>query len=366
MTASGGSSPSRSSSLVAASCGPPATPPSAGAVLDRPHPLALQPRHPPARIAVRRGRSGRSAWRSTGRRTRTTRASSSPRRTAGTRDAGVDLEILPYAHHDARGPDGGRPGRVRDQLPGRADVRGGGRRPGRLGDGDPPAHGAGDRGPRLVGHQAPDATSTARPTPASATRTRSPRCSAVIKADGGTGTFKTVTLDTAAYEALYAKRADFVITFTAWEGIEASRARDRAPDLRVRRLRLPGLLPGRPRLRPRLAGSAARPGPCVRGGDGSRLRARGRRPGRGRRPPGRPEPGRLRRQPEPAGREPDDSSLTGGFLRDAAGQVGRQTLAQWQGYSGFLFEQGLLAGPDGKPLTAAPDYGALFTNDFLP
>ena len=61
-----------------------------------------------------------------------------------------------------------------------------------------------------------------------------------------------------------------------------------------------------------------------------------------------------------------DSSPTGGFLRDATGAVGRQTLARWQGYSGFLFEQGLLAGPDGKPLTAAPDYGALFTNDFLP
>ena len=49
----------------------------------------------------------------------------------------------------------------------------------------------------------------------------------MIKADGGTGDFTTVTLDTAAYEALYAKRADFVITFTAWEGIEARPARHR-------------------------------------------------------------------------------------------------------------------------------------------
>ena len=57
---------------------------------------------------------------------------------------------------------------------------------------------------------------------------------------------------------------------------------------------------------------------------------------------------------------------SGGYLRDAGGTIGRQTLAQWQGYSGFLFDHGLLAGPDGKPLTAAPDYGALFTNDYLP
>ncbi len=34
--------------------------------------------------------------------------------------------------------------------------------------------------------------------------------------------------------------------------------------------------------------------------------------------------------------------------------MGRQTLAQWQGYSGFLFDQGLLAGPDGKPLRPRP------------
>ena len=44
----------------------------------------------------------------------------------------------------------------------------------------------------------------------------------------------------------------------------------------------------------------------------------------------------------------------GGYLRDENGAVGRQTLAKWQGYSGFLFEQGLLAGPDGKPLATAP------------
>ena len=42
--------------------------------------------------------------------------------------------------HDPRGAHGRRPGRVRDQLPGRADLRRGGRRAGRLGDGHPPAH----------------------------------------------------------------------------------------------------------------------------------------------------------------------------------------------------------------------------------
>ena len=82
---------------------------------------------------------------------------------------------------------GGRPGRVRDQLPGRADVRRRGRRADRLGHGDPPAHGAGDRGPRRRPTSPARATSTARPTPGSATRTRSRRSRRSSRHDGGTG-----------------------------------------------------------------------------------------------------------------------------------------------------------------------------------
>ena len=48
-----------------------------------------------------------------------------------------------------------------------------------------------------------------------------PTLQAVIKADGGTGDFQVATLDSAAYEALYNKKADFTIPFTAWEGVEA-------------------------------------------------------------------------------------------------------------------------------------------------
>lgn len=48
-----------------------------------------------------------------------------------------------------------------------------------------------------------------------------PHITTVVKADGGKGDFKTATLSTAAYEALYAKRADFSEIYTAWEGVEA-------------------------------------------------------------------------------------------------------------------------------------------------
>ena len=205
----------------------------------------------------------------------------------------------------------------------------------------------------------------ARRTRASAGPKEEPTLKSVIKADGGKGTFKTVTLDTAAYDALYAKRADFVITFAAWEGIEAG---ERGIDLRTFDFGDYGFpdfyqvvlacdsrwLAAHPDLAKAFVGAT------VRG-----LRARRRRPRRRRRAARRAEPGRLRRQP---GRCPWPARVPG---RRAAtsrrgGAVGRQTLAEWQGYSGFLYDQGLLAGPDGKPLTAPPDYAALFTNDFLP
>ena len=131
-------------------------------------------------------------------------------------------------------------------------------------------------------------------------------------------------------------------------------ARHRASDLRVRRLRLPGLLPGRPRLRQPLAGSGARARSRVRRRDRPRLRARRRRSRRPRPPCSSPRTRASSRQPGAPARRASSSSPTGGYLRDEDGAVGRQTLAKWQGYSGFLFDQGLLAGPDGKPLTTRP------------
>ena len=54
--------------------------------------------------------------------------------------------------HGSGGLDRRGSGRVRDQLPGRAHLRRGGRGADRLGHGHPAAHCPGHRGPRLVGH----------------------------------------------------------------------------------------------------------------------------------------------------------------------------------------------------------------------
>ena len=77
-------------------------------------------------------------------------------------------------------------------------------------------------------------------------------------------------------------------------------------------------------------------------------------------------PGVFDAQPGAAEGERQSSSPTGGYLRDADGVVGRQTLERWQGYSGFLYDQGLLTDARRQAADGPPDYAALFTNDFLP
>jgi ABC-type nitrate/sulfonate/bicarbonate transport system substrate-binding protein len=192
-----------------------------------------------------------------------------------------------------------------------------------------------------------------------------PTVEAVIREDGGSGEFTSVVLDTAAYEALYAGRADFVISFTAWDGIEAGQ---RGIDLRTFAFTdygFPdfyqvvlacedGWLEREPELARAFIGATARgfsfaheqPDEAA-----AMLMAE--------------NPGAFDANPE----LPEASArylAEGGFFVDDRGQVGTQTLEQWRGYSAFLYEEGLLADADGRPLTAPPDYEALFTNDFLP
>ena len=219
----------------------------------------------------------------------------------------------------------------------------------------------------VADHSAPG-TSTARPTPGSATPTRCPRSRRSSATTAARATFDTVTLDTAAYEALYAKRADFVITFSAWEGIEAGAARHPAADVPVHRLRLPGLLPGGPRLRPRLAGGRTRT---------PRRRSWARRCAGFELAAADPdeaaailvgaEPGRVRRQPGAAGGLRRGSWPSRGYCVDAAGKVGVPDA----GAVDRLLVVPVRAGPAGRRRRQAArrrrrTTRSLFTNDFLP
>lgn len=192
-----------------------------------------------------------------------------------------------------------------------------------------------------------------------------PTLTAVIKADGGKGEFTVATLNSAAYEALYNKQADFTIPFTAWEGVEAHL---RGIDLRYFQFSEFGF--------PEFY-------QVVLACDRAWLE---KDPDAARRFVGATVQGF-----EFAAKEPDaaaailldanpgvfDSNkelpaasqrflVDGGYLLDAGGKFGTQTLDRWKGYSGFLYDQGLLVDGAGKPLIAPPDYASLFTTDFLP
>jgi ABC-type nitrate/sulfonate/bicarbonate transport system substrate-binding protein len=192
-----------------------------------------------------------------------------------------------------------------------------------------------------------------------------PTVKSVIQHDGGKGDFKNVVIDTAAYEALYAKRVDFTIPFTAWEGVEA--------DLRGIDLRYfaftdygfpefyqvvlacdPDWLSREPDAARRFVAATVR---------GFELAARD------------PDAGAAMLIAENQGAFEGNPELPKasaellareGYYVDDGGRVGTQTLERWQGYSGFLYDQGLLVDADGKRLTSPPDYATLFTNDFLP
>jgi ABC-type nitrate/sulfonate/bicarbonate transport system substrate-binding protein len=187
----------------------------------------------------------------------------------------------------------------------------------------------------------------------------------VIKADGGKGVFKTATLDSAAYEALYNHQADFTIPFTAWEGVEAGQ---RGIELRYFQFADYGFpefyqvvlacdrqwLQRNPDAARRFVAATVR---------GFQLAADD--PDEGARILIDENPGVFDANPA-LPKASQEFLATGGYLVDGGGTFGTQTLERWTGYSRFLYEQGLLTGPDQKPLSAPLDYGRLFTNDFLP
>ncbi len=192
-----------------------------------------------------------------------------------------------------------------------------------------------------------------------------PTLTAVIKADGGTGKFTVATLNSAAYEALYNKQADFTIPFTAWEGVEADL---RGIDLRYFLFSDYGfpefyqvvLACDRTWLEKDPDAARRFVAATVQGFDFAAKE---------------PDAAAAILMSANAGVFDSNKALPaasqrylvdGGYLLDADGKFGTQTLARWEGYSGFLYDQGLLVDAAGKRLTTPPDYASLFTNEFLP
>lgn len=189
-----------------------------------------------------------------------------------------------------------------------------------------------------------------------------PKMRTVITGAGGTGTFDTLVLGTAAYEALYAGQVDFTEPFVAWEGIEAelrgqplktfSYADYGFPDAyNVLLVANSSWLGDNPAQARAFVQAAQR---------GYQLAADA--PARGAELLIAANPGAFTDE-ELVTRSQD--MLSAAYLRDESGHVGRQTIERWAGFSGFLVDAGVLTGADGAPLTSRPDFATWFTNDYL-
>ncbi len=183
----------------------------------------------------------------------------------------------------------------------------------------------------------------------------------VVRADGGRGDISGVILDTAAYEALYEGRVQAVEPFVTWEGIEA---RQRGIELKTWKYAdfgIPdypgvvlvadrGLIDADPDLLTRFLAAT------IQGYEYAVS-----------------EPNEAARMMIALAGEDvfpnldlvyeSARLLAAQYYVDPDGRWGSQTLAQWQGYTAWLFAQGLLLDVDGDPLNDPPDYAAHFTND---
>ncbi|MDN5894120.1 MAG: ABC transporter substrate-binding protein [Nocardioides sp.] len=184
----------------------------------------------------------------------------------------------------------------------------------------------------------------------------------VIRNDGGTGKFTTVTLGTSAYEALYGGDADFTIPFFAWEGIEAERRGTPMKYFQYTDFGFPDAYAvvvdaNRSWLDDNPEAARAFVQALQRGYEFAIENPR--------------EAAQILIDANPGAFSDEElvvesqQMLSADYMRAADGTVGTFTLEQWAGYGTFLFDKGILADADGEPLTIEPDWTQFFTNDYL-
>lgn len=186
----------------------------------------------------------------------------------------------------------------------------------------------------------------------------------VIKADGGKGDFKKVVLDAAAYEAVYSGRADFTISASTWEGVEAEvngkpmKYFDPAdygyPDNYSSTIIASNAwLTANPDVAKRFlaatqqgyqyaADNPAEAAQLLLDANPQTLK----------------NPEVVKRSAELLARD--------GYYASEAGALGTIDGTRVTTFYDFLFDNGLLTDADGKALTTKPDWTQAYTNDYLP
>ena len=184
----------------------------------------------------------------------------------------------------------------------------------------------------------------------------------VIENDGGTGEYETGVRGTSAYEAVYSGTADFTVSYLAWEGIEAEHSGTPMKYFDYTDYGFPDAyaitINGN---EPWLAAHPDEAKKFVQALQrGYQLAADD---------PDRAAQDLIDANP---GTFTDESlvfesqkMLAEKYMKDSAGEVGRQSIDTWTAYSKFLYDSGVLTDQSGAPLSAEPDWSTYFTDDYL-
>jgi ABC-type nitrate/sulfonate/bicarbonate transport system substrate-binding protein len=190
-----------------------------------------------------------------------------------------------------------------------------------------------------------------------------PVISRLIAADGGTGVFDTVTLNTFAYEAVLSGDADFAWAFVTWEGVDFALRGENVREIHFRDFGLPDwyavVLMGNTEwisANPEAAAGFVR---ATKRGFEDVLAD----------PIGTAD----LLVDENADTLADAQELARGssellaeqYMLDEEGHFGTQTLQRWTDFPRFLFEIGALIDAGGDVLTEEPNYEQFFTNQLL-
>ena len=190
-----------------------------------------------------------------------------------------------------------------------------------------------------------------------------PELEYIIQQDGGTGDFETVTLDTAAYQAVYSGKADFTIPVVTWEGVEAGLVGKPLKFFDLEDYGFPTqystliissekYLSANPEVAKAFIAATA---------EGYEYAAE--HPA---------EAAKILQDANPGVLKNDElvvqsqELLAKDYMKDAQGRIGYQDPEVWEKYGSFLFDNGLLVDGEGEKLTTKPDWSTFYTNDLLP
>lgn len=191
-----------------------------------------------------------------------------------------------------------------------------------------------------------------------------PLLSTIIRNDGGRGEFERVTLDTAAYQAVYNGRADFTISVVTWDGVEADLSNQPVRTFALTDYGFPeqystliitseAFRVANPEITRAFLAATQR---------GYEFAAANPRAAAqaviDQNPDAFPNPQLVFASEELLAAE--------NYRRAANGRVGAQQAGVWAEYGDFLFDNGLLADASGQPLARRPDWRQYWTNDDLP